>query len=52
MPIITASEFKATFFDYIIVGGGTTGLALAVRYVLAESRIVPADKIFKSLRKS
>ena len=28
---LTASQFASTTFDYIIVGGGTAGLALAAR---------------------
>ncbi|KIK64396.1 hypothetical protein GYMLUDRAFT_240943 [Collybiopsis luxurians FD-317 M1] len=31
MPIVTTSEFTSTKFDYLIVGGGNTGLALGVR---------------------
>lgn len=34
MPVVTASEFISTKFDYLIVGGGTSGLALAARYTL------------------
>ncbi|KAF9461114.1 alcohol oxidase [Collybia nuda] len=31
MPIVTAAQFISTKFDYIIVGGGTSGLTLAAR---------------------
>ncbi|KIK64397.1 hypothetical protein GYMLUDRAFT_240944 [Collybiopsis luxurians FD-317 M1] len=31
MPIVTASEFTSTKLDYLIVGGGNTGLTLGVR---------------------
>jgi choline dehydrogenase-like flavoprotein len=33
MPIVTATDFLQRELDYIVVGGGTTGIALAVRYV-------------------
>ncbi|KZV84012.1 alcohol oxidase [Exidia glandulosa HHB12029] len=31
MPIVSAEEFARTAFDYIVVGGGTAGLAIAAR---------------------
>lgn len=35
MPISTnASDFVSQRFDYIVVGGGTAGLVVAVRYVI------------------
>lgn len=32
MPLIDASTFASTKFDYIVVGGGTAGLVVAARY--------------------
>ena len=31
---LTPEQFASTAFDYIVVGGGTAGLVVAVRYVL------------------
>ena len=31
MPIVPVSEFVSLTFDYIVVGGGTAGLAVAAR---------------------
>ena len=39
MPIITPAELEAIKPDYIIIGGGTAGLTLAARYVLATANI-------------
>lgn len=33
MPFTTLAELKNVNPDYIIIGGGTAGLALAARYV-------------------
>lgn len=31
MPLVSVSEFTDTHFDYVIVGGGTSGLTVATR---------------------
>lgn len=31
MPLVSAAEFSSQPFDYLIVGGGTAGLAVAAR---------------------
>ena len=33
MPVVSTTSFTEKTFDYIIVGGGTTGISLAVRCV-------------------
>lgn len=33
MPLVTYLELASAALDYIVVGGGTSGLALAARYV-------------------
>ncbi|KAF8965920.1 hypothetical protein BDZ97DRAFT_1917924 [Flammula alnicola] len=38
MPIVSVEQFKATKFDYLILGGGTAGLTLAAR--LSEDKDV------------
>lgn len=45
MPIVSTQEFTSTEFDYIVVGGGTTGLSLAVRYVDVLARLVKIELI-------
>ena len=32
MTIVNAEEFAAQKFDYVVVGGGLTGLVVATRY--------------------
>lgn len=31
MPIVSIEEFVSAKFDYVVVGGGTAGLAVAAR---------------------
>ena len=35
MPVVSLQQFQATKFDYLIVGGGTSGLVLAARLVIS-----------------
>ncbi|KAF9553677.1 hypothetical protein CPC08DRAFT_767336 [Agrocybe pediades] len=42
MPFVTAEEIAAKAFDYIVIGGGTSGLTVATRLseVSAKSVLV------------
>ncbi len=40
----TAQDFTSVNFDYIIVGGGTTGLVLAARYDTSLVIWIPAHR--------
>lgn len=33
MPIVSVDSFAALKYDYLVLGGGTAGLALAARYL-------------------
>ncbi|KAI0033381.1 alcohol oxidase [Vararia minispora EC-137] len=40
MPIVTIAEFVETVFDYVIIGGGTAGLAVAARLTEDSNTVV------------
>ncbi len=38
MPIVDAHTFLSKSFDYLVVGGGTSGLVVAARFVSDSNR--------------
>lgn len=36
MPIVTPEEIDSAKLDYVVIGGGTSGLTLAARYVFYD----------------
>ena len=45
MPLVSVTEFTNTHFDYVVVGGGTSGLTVAARCV---TLVIPPQNL-KSL---